>query len=372
MINSHTEKLLQKMIDHSASDMYLTVGLAPSVRIGDHIVTISDVPLQEEDTLSIIDQLLNEEQKNELLIGLELNLALEWNQSRFRINIFKQQLHSGLVIRRITTTIPTMESLGLPEIYRTLVMKRRGLIIISSPTGSGKSTSVAAMLGYRNANGSGHILTIEDPIEFVHEHKNCIFTQREVGIDTASYSMALRNAFRQRIDVVVIGEIRDRETMEHAIKFAESGHLCIATLHSNNAYQAVERIVNLFAEEFRKQILLSLSQNLDAIISQKLLPSNKGGLALAVEVLLNVGLMKTLILDGRLVEIRDNMAKNQGIGMQTFDQHLLELILGDTISEETAFAEADNPSQLRLKLRQFKVGNTPSIIEEPPANQSEF
>lgn len=371
MISGYFAEILQEMVDHDASDMYLTVGRPPSYRTGEQITVIDELPLKSSDIEKITDQLLDEAKKSEFKTTLELNIALKWKDtSRFRVNFFRQQHNTGLVIRRIKTVIPTMESLRLPEICVKLVMKKKGLIVLASPSGSGKSTSVAAMLDYRNQFGSGHILTIEDPIEFVHEHKGCIFTQREVGIDTYSYGMALRNALRQRADVVIIGEVRDRETMEHALNFAETGHLCIATLHSNNSYQAIERMVNFFPDEIQKHILSMLSQNLEAIISQRLIPNKVEGRSLASEILLNVGLVKNLIYDGRIVDIKEHMEKQQGLGMQTFDQDLLVLFRKGEITEEMALAEAENPPQLKLKIKQsFAVEKAASFVSR---NISEY
>lgn len=346
--------ILETMIKRDASDLYLTVGYPPAFRYMDTILKEENaIALTQEAIEQLLNEILNDEKSNEFLSTLELNLAITWQEeSRFRVNVFRQQHHTGIVIRRIKTEIPTLESLGLPPLYAQLAMRKKGLVLIASPSGSGKSTSLAAMVGHRNKEGSGHIITIEDPIEFIHEHQGCIITQREVGIDTYSYGMALKNALRQRADVVVIGEIRDRETMEHAINFAETGHLCIATLHSNNAPQAIERVINFFPEEFHKHALATLSQNLEAILSQKLIPNKQSTRTIAIEIMLNVGLIRNLIYDGKIIEIRDHMEKQQGQGMQTFDMALLELYQKGIITEEAAIAEAENAANLRLRIRQ--------------------
>ncbi len=353
--------LLLEMVNKEASDIYLTVGYPPSLRIENKIVHAGNAKLTNEDINSFIAEMLNESQRSEFESTLELNVAIHsYHGKRFRANFFHQQHNRGIVIRRIRVEIPTFESLGLPEIYGKLIMEKRGLVLMVGASGAGKSTSLAAMLGYRNQYGSGHIITVEDPIEFIHEHKNCIFTQREIGIDTYSYGTALKNALRQTPDVIVIGEIRDRETMESAIQFCETGHLCVATLHANNSNQAVERIINLFPEEMSKQTLLTLSQNLKAVISQRLVPSISGMRCLAIEIMLNQGLVKKLIEEGKIKEIKEMMEKNKDQGMISFDQYLLDLFLKGKITEETALNESDNPGNLRLKISQEKSGN-PSL-----------
>ncbi|MFO0109130.1 MAG: PilT/PilU family type 4a pilus ATPase, partial [Alphaproteobacteria bacterium] len=276
-IAEHVDTYLAAMIERRASDLYLTNACPPSLRIAEAIEHQSDIMLGDADIRRFIDQLLTPTQKDEFESTLELNTAISWKeQSRFRINVFRQQLHDGLVIRRIQTEIPTIESLGLSPIYADLILAKRGLILLVGPTGSGKTTSLAAMIGHRNRHGDGHIITVEDPIEFVHRHGRCIITQRDVGIDTYSFAIALKNALRQRPDVIVIGEVRDREVMEQALYFAETGHLCIATLHANNSSQAIERVINFFPEERHPQILLNLSLNLRAILSQRLVTNLRG------------------------------------------------------------------------------------------------
>jgi len=284
---------------------------------------------------------------------MEFNLSVHRRDgSRFRFNFFRQQQYTGIVIRKINTIIPTLDDLELPEIYKRVALKKRGLIIMASPGGSGKSTSMAAIIDHRNQNSSGHIITIEDPIEYVHKHKKCIITQREVGTDTESFSTALKNALRQRADVIAIGEVRDRESMEHAIRFAETGHLCIATIHSNNASQAIDRIVNIFPDDARAYILGTLSQNLVSIFSQRLVPNLEKGLSPAVEILLNEGLIKNLIMDDKINEIKEAMERSREVGMQSFDQSLYDLFLNHQITLDTAVSDAENPSALRLRANQ--------------------
>jgi twitching motility protein PilU len=315
--------------------------------------------------------MLTEDQIDEFETTLELNAAYSWqDKARFRVNVFQQQMYPAMVIRHIKNQVPTLESLGLPKVYNTQIMKKRGLILLVGQTGCGKSTSLAAMIEHRNEHGNGHIITIEDPIEFLHQHKNCIVSQRDVGIDTFSFGMALKNTLRQNPDVILIGEIRDRETMEHAITFAETGHLCLATLHANNANQAIERILNFFPEEMHRQILLNLSMNLRAIFSQRLVTNVRSKRSLAIEILLNEGVVKEYIQSGRIKEIREIMERNREHGMQTFDQALVELQVEGLITEETAIAESDNPSNVRLALKKHKIDN--QIASGGELSASEF
>lgn len=345
--------LLEEMLKQNASDLYVTYGCPPYLRLQHKLMAVGGGTLGNQEINAMIHELADDGKREEFEKHRELNIAyaLE-NRARFRINLFYQQQHPGMVIRRIRTEIPALDELHLPQIYQDLILEKRGLVLVVGPTGSGKSSSLAAMLGHRNKNGSGHIITIEDPIEFVHEHKNCIFTQREVGLDTESYEIALKNALRQRPDVVLIGEIRDMATMEHALTFAETGHLCVSTLHANNAYQAIERVVNFFPEEKRPQILMGLALNLKAVLSQRLIPNLHGQRSLAVEVMLNRGLIKSLIETGKIKEIQDVMSKSTHEGMCTFDQSLIALCQKNMISEEVALAEADQPANLKLLLRQ--------------------
>jgi twitching motility protein PilU len=352
-IAEHIDSYLTVMVEHKASDLYLTYDCPPSLRVAEVIERQGDTVLGDVDIRRFIDQLLTPTQKDEFESTLELNTAIGWKDTaRFRINVFRQQLHDGLVIRRIQTDIPTIESLGLSPLYADLILARRGLILLVGPTGSGKTTSLAAMIGHRNQHGDGHIITVEDPIEFVHQHGRCIITQRDVGIDTYSFAIALKNALRQRPDVIVIGEVRDREVMEQALYFAETGHLCIATLHANNSSQAIERVINFFPEERHPQILLNLSLNLRAILSQRLISNLKGTRSLAMEIMLNNGLIKQLIEEGKIRQIKEMIEKGGSEGMISFDQSLMALVAAGKLSEEMAQAEADNPANLRLQLKQ--------------------
>ncbi len=353
------EQLFKEMVNNQASDLYLTVGCAPTVRLSDRILAFSVPALTEEDVDSYIDELLDSDQKDEFETTMEYNTAVNWDdRARFRINVYMQQQKKAIVIRRIQTDIPSLEDLSLPSLYGDLILMPRGLILMVGPTGSGKSTSLAAMIGHRNTYGSGHIITIEDPIEYVHKHNSCIVSQRDVGIDTYSYGMALKNALRQRPDVVLIGEIRDRETMEHAINFAETGHLCLATLHANNANQAIERVVNFFPEEKQKQVLLNLSLNVRAILSQRLITSLSGSKVLAKEIMLNRGLIKNLIEEGKVKEIKEMIERGRDQGMVTFDQSLFDLVQSGQVDSDLAISEADNPANLRLMLKQATTGRT--------------
>lgn len=351
--------LLQAAVEHKASDIYLTYGCPPCLRINDEITPLGDTLLSDDSLNTILAELVDEDKVDEFESTLELNTAINWNdKARFRLNAFKQQQHTAVVIRRIQTEIPSLDSLVLPAAYGQLVMEKRGLVLVVGPTGSGKSTSLAAMIGHRNLYGHGHIITIEDPIEFVHSHQGCIISQRDVGIDTYSYGLALKNALRQCPDVVLIGEIRDRETMEHAINFSETGHLVLATLHAKNSSQAIERIINFFPEEKHAQLLLNLSLNIKGILSQRLVRKIHGGRMVAAEVMLNQGLIKNLIEEGKPKEIKEIMEKNRSLGMQTFEQALLDMYRSGHISEEVAIHEADNPANLKLQIRNVKMEHT--------------
>lgn len=353
---------LTQMNERGASDLYLTNGFPPALRIDNALVNINDTPLNEENINEIIANILTARQQRDFEARLELNTALDMGQyGRFRVNVFKQRQIPGLVIRRIISKIPSMEDLSLPPILTELVKERRGLILLTGMTGSGKSTTLAAMLNHRNENEQGHILTIEDPIEYYHEHKKSVVTQREVGVDTESYDVALKNSLRQRPDVILIGEIRDVTVMEQALTIAETGHLCLSTLHTNNAYQAIERIVNFFPEEAHNQIRLNLAMNLKAIVSQRLLPSLKGGLVPALEIMINQALIRELIQRGDYEKIPDAMEQNRAIGMCTFDQSLMELYASGHISAETAIAQSDKSSDMAVKIRQYKLGTGGSL-----------
>lgn len=373
MTVEHIHSLLNEMVAKKASDLYLTFDCPASLRIEETVVPCGNIMLTDDDLARYLSQLLTIEQHDEFRSTFELNMALSFDKNaRFRVNVFRQQSHDGIVIRRIETNIPTVESLGLPPIYGELAMLKRGLILVSGQTGSGKSTSLAAMVGHRNAHGQGHIITIEDPIEFLHQHKQCIVTQRDVGLDTYSYALALKNALRQRPDLVVIGEVRDREVMEQAIYFAETGHLCIATIHANNASQTIERILNFFPEERHAQILLNLALNLRAILSQRLVPTIKGDRTLALEIMLNRGLIKQLIEQGKIRELREMIEKGGGEGMQTFDNHLFDLFQRRIISDEIALAESDSPSNMRLLIQNKKAGGREFEVSLRQSSSSSF
>ncbi len=352
------------MVEKGASDLFITSGCPPSFRVEGEIYALDVPPVVEEDIQVLVEDLLDEDQLDDLETTLELNVAIALESGeRFRANIFYQRHSLGIVVRFVKSQIPTMQELHLPESHTEYIMQKRGLLLMVGATGSGKSTSLASMLDYRNRNGSGHIITIEDPIEFFHDHRGCIITQREVGIDTYSYGMALKSALRQSPDVVLIGEIRDRETLEHAILFCETGHLVIATLHASNSNQAIERMVNLFPEDMQRQILLTLSQNLNVIISQRLVArKDEDTRVCAYEVMLNQGLVTNLIEEGDFKKIKEVMEKNRDHGMITFDQCLHELYTEGTISSKTALQEADNPTNLRLQINQDAIFTNVSSV----------
>lgn len=348
---------LTKMNELNASDLYLTVGHAPVVRVDDELQDIGLEPLEAEQVYEIIHSILTAKQRREFELNWELNTSLDMGQhGRYRINIMKQRQCPGLVIRRIVSKIPAINELHLPPVLENLSLEKRGLILLTGMTGSGKSTTLASMVNHRNERMTGHILTIEDPIEYYHNHIQSVVTQREIGVDTESYSVALKNSLRQRPDVILIGEIRDREVMEQALMIAETGHLCLATLHSNNAYQAIERIVNFFPEEQQHQVRLNLSMNLKAIISQRLLPSIEGGLVPALEVMINEALIRELIVEGKYERITEVMEQNTKMGMQTFDQSLLSLYINGSITEETVVNQSDKASDIKVKLQKIKMG----------------
>ncbi|PCJ00319.1 MAG: type IV pili twitching motility protein PilT [Alphaproteobacteria bacterium] len=344
------------MNEHEASDMYLTVGVPPTLRGDDGLIKLTDNALSPDDINEILSSMLTSRQRRDFDVKMELNTALDMGEhGRFRINVLRQRQFPALVIRRIVSEIPSFSALRLPKILETMAMEKRGLILVTGMTGSGKSTTLAAMIDQRNKNSSGHIITIEDPVEFFHEHKGCVVTQREIGVDTESFATAMKNTLRQRPDVILVGEVRDREVMEQALAIAETGHLCLATIHTNNSYQAIERIVNLFPEDAHNQIRLNLSMNLKGIISQRLLPSIGGGLAPAIEVLINQGLVRELILKGEIGKIHDVMEQNNSIGMSTFDQSLMRLFMDDLITEDTAITNSDKPSDMKIKVQQAKM-----------------
>lgn len=344
------------MNEKRASDLYLTVGFPPTMRVEDKLEAVRKEPLTSDEVNDILGSVLTTRQRREFDVRMEMNTALDIGKhGRYRVNALRQRQFPALVIRRIISTIPTFNELRLPMLLEKLSLEKRGLILVTGMTGSGKSTTLASMVDYRNARVEGHIITIEDPVEYFHEHKKSVVTQREVGVDTESYAVALKNALRQRPDVILVGEIRDREVMEQALTAAETGHLCLATLHTNNAYQSVERIVNMFPEEYHSQIRLNLATNLKAIISQRLVTSASGGVTLAIEILLNQGLVRELIMTGDIGKIRDVMAQNNQIGMCSFDQSLFRLYQGGLITEETALMQADQAGDLKIKIQQHKL-----------------
>lgn len=348
------------METHKASDLYLTVGYPPTVRGDDGLIHLSESPLDPDVINEIVSAVLTNRQKREFETELELNTSLDMGaHGRFRVNVLKQRQNVALVIRRIISVIPNFAQLRLPPLLEKLSMEKRGLVLLTGMTGSGKSTTLASMIDHRNGATPGHIITIEDPIEYFHEHKQSVITQREVGVDTESFSVALKNSLRQRPDVIMVGEIRDREVMEQALMASETGHLCLSTIHTSNAYQAIERIVNLFPEDYANQIRLNLSMNLKAIISQRLLPDVNGGLVPALEVMLNQGFVRELILKGEITKIKDVMEQNNSLGMCTFDQSLLKLYVDGHISEETAITNSDKPSDMKIKLEQAKLSSQP-------------
>ncbi len=346
-------KLLELMVEKGASDLFLTAGVPPSIKLNGSIEPVSKTALSPEQTREIVLGLMNEKQRDEFLARQELNFAISARGiGRFRANAFFQRNLMGAVLRRIELTIPKIEDLGLPKIVSELAMLKRGLVIFVGATGVGKSTSLAAMLGYRNQNSKGHIISIEDPVEFIHQHQGCIVTQREVGIDTESFESALKNTLRQAPDVILIGEVRSRETMNHAIAFAETGHLCLCTLHANNANQALDRIIHFFPADMHVQLWMDLSLNLKAIVAQQLVPTKDGsGRRSVVEVLLNSPLVADLIRKGDIHQLKDLMRKSTELGMQTFDQALNVLYEAGEITYEDAIAHADSPNDLRLMIK---------------------
>jgi len=345
--------LLKLMVSRNGSDLFLTGDFPPAIKVDGKITKVSPQPLNASHTLALARSIMNDKQASEFERSKECNFAISPpGIGRFRVNAFVQQGKVGLVLRVIPQVLPTIDGLGLPPVLKEVAMTKRGLCILVGATGSGKSTSLAAMVDWRNENSYGHIITIEDPVEFVHPHKNCVVTQREVGLDTDSWEAALKNTLRQAPDVILMGEIRDRETMEHAIAFAETGHLCLATLHANSANQALDRVINFFPEERRAQLLMDLSLNLRALVSQRLVPNQDGkGRAAAVEVLLNSPLISDMIFKGEVAEIKEIMKKSRNIGMQTFDQALFDLYEANVITYEDALRNADSLNDLRLQIK---------------------
>ena len=345
--------LLRLMLARSGSDLFLTAEFPPAIKVDGKISKVSPQPLTGQHTLQLARAVMNDKQAAEFEKTKECNFAISpQGIGRFRVNAFVQQGNVGLVMRTIPQTLPTIDTLNLPQVLKDVAMTKRGLVIFVGATGSGKSTSLAAMVDFRNENSHGHIITIEDPVEFVHPHKNCIVTQREVGIDTDGWEQALKNTLRQAPDVILMGEIRDRETMEHAVAFAETGHLCMATLHANSANQALDRIINFFPEERRAQLLMDLSLNIRGLISQRLIPRESGGGRIAAtEIMLNSPLIQDLIFKGEVAKIKEVMSRSNRIGMKTFDQALFELYEANLISYEEALRNADSKNELRLRVK---------------------
>jgi twitching motility protein PilU len=347
------DRLLSLMVEKSASDLFITAGIPPSIKLHGRIVPVTTTPLSPEKARETVLSTMNDKQRNEFAEKKELNYAISVRGvGRFRASAFFQRNLAGMVLRRIETNIPKIDDLGLPEIIKELAMVKRGLVIFVGATGTGKSTSLASMIGHRNRHSKGHIISIEDPIEFIHQHQGCVITQREVGIDTESFEIALKNTLRQAPDVILIGEVRSRETMDHAIAFAETGHLCLCTLHANNANQALDRIIHFFPADRHSQLWMDLSLNLKAIVAQQLIPTPDGnGRRACLEVLLNTPLASDLIRKGHVHELKELMKKSTELGMQTFDQALYDLYDAGEITYEDALSHADSPNDLRLMIK---------------------
>jgi twitching motility protein PilU len=348
-----TQNLLRKMVEHNGSDLFITADFPPAIKIDGAIKPFADKPLTSAQSSLIVRSIMNDKQAKEFDATKECNFAIApQGIGRFRVSAFVAQGHVGAVIRQIVTKIPSFDDLELPPQLKDVAMTKRGLCLVVGGTGSGKSTTLAAMIGHRNENSRGHIITIEDPVEFVHTHRGCVVTHREVGVDTESWHNALKNTLRQAPDVIMIGEIRDRETMEYGIQFAETGHLCVATLHANSANQALDRIINFFPEERRQQLLMDLSLNATALISQRLVPrENAMGRVAAMEIMLASPLIRDLIFRGEVASIKEIMAKSNRLGMQTFDQALFNLYEDGVIAYDEAIRNADSQNELRLRIK---------------------
>lgn len=357
-------KLLQVLAKHGGSDLYLSTGAAPSAKFQGNLKALSKEPMKPGQIEAMVNDIIDDEQRQEFEKELELNIAISLPVGRFRMNIFRQRHEVSLVARNIAAEIPKFEALGLPEILKTVIMAKRGLLLFVGATGSGKSTSLASLIDHRNSHSAGHIITIEDPVEYVHSHKKSIVNQREVGTDTKSFHRALKNTLRQAPDVILIGEIRDRETMEHALAFSETGHLAISTLHANNANQALDRIMNFFPEDRRQQLRQDLGLNLRAIVSQRLIPTTDSKRVAAFEVLLGNKTIEELILKGDIAGIKEIMEKSENLGMQTFDTSLFRLYQAGRISLEEALKNADSENNLRLRIKLGKkAGSSQSASE---------
>ena len=358
--------LLRMMVQKNGSDLFITAGAVPSMKVDGVMSPLSNQPLSPQHTQILVSSIMNDKQRGEFEETQECNFAISLpGVCRFRVNAFTQRGSVGVVLRVIRSDIPEFKDLNLPLILQDISMTKRGLVIFVGATGSGKSTSLAAMVGHRNQNSHGHIITIEDPIEFVHNHRNCIVTQREVGVDTDSFEVALKNTLRQAPDVILIGEIRDRETMEHAIAFAETGHLCLSTLHANSTNQALDRIINFFPEDRRQQLLMDLSLNLKSLISQRLIPTVSGvGRVAAIEIMINTPLMSDLIFKGNVHDMKELIAKSNELGMQTFDQALFDLYEAGSIKYEDALRNADSVNDLRLRIKlQSKESDNNNLMD---------
>ncbi len=357
------EKLLQIVVEKGASDLFITAGVPPSIKVNGRVLPVTTSPLSPEKTRETVLGVMNENQRRDFINDKECNFAISARGiGRFRVSAFYQRNLAGMVLRRIETTIPHTKDLGLPDIVDDLSMTKRGLVIFVGATGAGKSTSLAAMIGHRNRNSKGHIISVEDPIEYIHQHEGCIVTQREVGIDTESFEIGLKNMLRQAPDVIMIGEVRSRETMEHAITFAETGHLCLCTLHANNANQALDRILHFFPADRHSQLWMDLSLNLKAIVAQQLIPTPDGkGRRACVEILINTPLAQDLIRKGDVHALKEVMAKSNELGMQTFDQALFELYSAGEITYEDALSHADSTNDLRLMIKLADQGGLQNL-----------
>ena len=368
---NYVQALLKRAVDRNASDLFVTVGAPPSAKVDGKVIHLTDQKLSVENTQMLVRSIMTDKQVAKFEETHESNFAISLpGVARFRVNAFMQRGSEGMVLRMIRSEIPDFSELKLPKVLGDIAMTARGLVIFVGATSSGKSTSLAAMLDHRNENSRGHIVTIEDPIEFVHKHKGCLVTQREVGMDTESFGAALKNTLRQAPDVILIGEIRDRETMDHAIAFAETGHLCLSTLHANNTNQALDRIINFFPEERRQQLLMDLSLNLKAVVSQRLLPKADGdGRVPAVEVLINTPLIGDLIFKGDVSEIKEVMKRSRELGMQTFDQALFDLYEAHQVDYDEAISKADSVNDLRLRIKLESKRGLPKSRDDDPANE---
>ena len=372
------DKLLQLMINKNGSDLFITADVAPSMKINGKILPVGKTPLTAEQTMRLVKGVMTVNQQKEFDETNECQFAItdQAQQARFRVSAFIQRDMAGMILRKIENNIPTVEELRLPPSLKELAMKKRGIILLVGATGTGKSTTLAAMIGHRNQNSHGHIITIEDPIEFVHKHRGCIITQREVGIDTHSFEAGLKNTLRQAPDVILIGEIRNREVMSYAIQYAETGHLVFATLHANNANQAIDRIIHFFETSRHNQLFMDLSLNLQAIIAQQLIPTPDGkGRRAAIEILLNSQLISDYIRKGDVHEIKDVMTRSRDSGMQTFDQALFDLYENGEITYKEAILHADSPNDLRLKIKLSSKNGVADLDEGaviPPINKNTY